>query len=102
MIVALVELHPICGREALLREDTVIGRSSRCGLRVDDPLASRRHARLLVSKRRIAIEDLGSANGLYLNGRPVDGLARLRGGDVITLGATVWRVEPRRRISCVV
>ncbi len=93
MVVALIELHPECGRESVLRENTVIGRSSRCELRVADPLVSRVHARLLVHKRALAIEDLGSANGLYVNGRPVHGRAALRGGDVITLGATVWRVS---------
>ena len=44
-----------------------VGRSSKCAIRIEDPLASREHARLHVSPVEggfaLNIEDLGSANG---------------------------------------
>ncbi len=96
MSVAVLEIHPARGRERRLRGGVVIGRAPACEVRLDDPLVSRRHARVVSSGHRAAIEDLGSANGLYVNGRRAHGVTPLRPGDVIQLGGTVWLVLPRR------
>lgn len=65
----------------------VIGRSTDCQLSVDDPLVSRRHARLIVSEEGIYLEDLGSRNGVLLDGKRIDGRVKLGHGDRITVGS---------------
>jgi DNA-binding winged helix-turn-helix (wHTH) protein len=74
--------------------ESVLGRAqpgSRC---IDSPTVSRRHARVVVAGGGATIEDLGSRNGTYLNGRRLSGPAELADGDVIRLGSVsaVFRV----------
>jgi hypothetical protein len=65
----------------------VIGRSADAQLSVDDPLVSRRHARFSVSDNEMYIEDLGSRNGVLLNGSPVVGRLRCTHGDRVSVGS---------------
>ena len=64
---------------------TTIGRSSGNDITIDSLLVSRRHARLDCSGGRCAVEDLGSANGLFVNGKRVS-RAVLNPGDRLRLG----------------
>lgn len=64
----------------------VIGRSDECQLALDDPLVSRRHAALRVSSRSVSIADLGSRNGVSVNGEKVQGEKRLKHNDRVTIG----------------
>jgi len=64
----------------------LVGRDADCDIRVDDPRVSRRHARLLIARGELGVEDLGSANGTRVNGRGVRRRHRLASGDVLTLG----------------
>lgn len=63
-----------------------IGRSSDCQLSLDDPLVSRRHAVLVVRADTVEVEDLGSRNGVLVNGVRVEKPTRLVDGDVLTVG----------------
>ena len=75
-------------REISLPEgETVIGRSSEAGVRIRSPQVSRRHARIRVAAGRATIEDLGSRNGTYVEGRKAAGAVVLTHGDKISLGA---------------
>jgi transcriptional regulator with GAF, ATPase, and Fis domain len=71
----------------------LMGQSPSCDLRLSDPEVSRRHAALDVIGRRLRITDLGSTNGTYVDGVAI-GVAFLRGGEIIRMGATALRVEP--------
>ncbi|MCW3064184.1 MAG: hypothetical protein JWN32_1356 [Solirubrobacterales bacterium] len=95
MSVAILEICPARGRERRLDGGVVIGRASACDVKLDDPLVSRRHARVVSAEVGTGIEDLGSANGLYVNGRRCDGVTPLHPGDVIQIGGTVWLVLRR-------
>jgi len=64
----------------------VIGRSSSCNLAVDDGLVSRRHAMIRVTEKTVTIEDLGSRNGVAVNGRRIEGPTPLSHLDRITIG----------------
>ena len=64
----------------------VIGRSSSCNLALDDALVSRRHAVLHVTKDTAELEDLGSRNGVTVNGTRVEGRQVLRHLDRIMIG----------------
>jgi hypothetical protein len=64
-----------------------VGRNATCQLSLDDPLVSRRHALLTVSREAVTIEDLKSRNGVLVNGKRIDGVAGLRAGDKILIGS---------------
>jgi FHA domain-containing protein len=72
-------------RTVISGDPFVIGRSRECDLVLDDPNVSRRHAELRREDGGWAVHDLGSTNGIKLNGRRSRG-GRLNPGDEITLG----------------
>jgi len=70
----------------LLPGENVVGRAAGSAVHIDAPGISRRHARILLADGAATLEDLGSKNGTYLNGRHLNGPAPLRDGDVFRLG----------------
>lgn len=77
------------GARLPLGTDQTIGRSARADLQLADPHASRVHARIRAGAAGAAVEDLGSKNGVLVNGRRIGRAPRaLRPGDEIALGAT--------------
>lgn len=69
-----------------------IGRTSDNQIVVDDPLASRKHARLIGGAEGLVLEDLGSANGTFVNGVRQQ-RAVLRERDIITIGNIDFEVQ---------
>jgi FHA domain len=55
-------------------------------IRLEDPFASSRHARISRQGHVFVIEDLGSTNGTYLNDEPLNGPQPLHAGDRIRIG----------------
>ena len=78
---------------ALAESQTEIGRGSEVGLRLRDRAVSRTHARVLHDARGFSLEDLGSPNGVFLNGQRVETRAPLADGDVIELGRSLLRFQ---------
>jgi pSer/pThr/pTyr-binding forkhead associated (FHA) protein len=74
--------------------ETILGRGDDCGIVVPHSLVSRRHARILFEDRDLYVEDLGSANGTYLNGARIRGRVPVEHGDRITLGSYELVVLP--------
>ena len=75
-------------RQALITLRTgklYLGRSPECELAISDPAVSRRHARLWVSATQIVVEDLGSQNGVYVNGARIQGPCELLAGDKLRI-----------------
>jgi len=72
----------------LLEGPNVIGRGEDAAIQMDSPGVSRYHARILVAGADATLEDLGSKNGSYVNGKLVT-TRRLSDRDEIRLGATV-------------
>ena len=65
----------------------VIGRSPECHITIEDPLVSRKHATILVEENAPPrITDLGSRNGVRINGEKIDGVQELTHGDRVRLG----------------
>jgi serine/threonine protein kinase len=83
------------GRFALRSGEYVIGRDTKCDLVVASDEVSRRHARLTVGERDVFIEDLGSANGTFVNRRRAFGRVPLKPGLRAQLGRVLveanWR-----------
>jgi hypothetical protein len=65
-----------------------IGRSRDCDIVLDDVGISRRHAEIRPGSDGWTVEDLGSTNGVLVNGRDVRGVQPLHPGDRIELGST--------------
>jgi len=65
----------------------LIGRSTECQLSLDDPLVSRKHALLIVSEDMVEVQDLGSRNGVLVNGERIVGLHKVEHGDRIMVGS---------------
>jgi hypothetical protein len=81
------------GRRRMLSGDRlVLGRSREADLVLDDPNVSRRHAELRREGEHWAIADLGSTNGVKVNGRRVE-RTELEPGDEIVLGTLELRFE---------
>jgi FHA domain len=74
-------------------EGATMGRSEGAEIRVDDPFASSAHARIFSRGEYMYLEDMGSTNGTYLNGRQVRSTERLRPADVIRIGDSEYRYE---------
>jgi pSer/pThr/pTyr-binding forkhead associated (FHA) protein len=72
-----------------LTDELVIGRSQECAISLQDEFASNLHAKVYQVEGRFYIEDLGSTNGTYVNGRRINYPTELREGDRIKIGRTV-------------
>ena len=81
-------------REIVLAQgENILGRSSESLEWIDRDTVSRRHACVLVAGDTATLEDLGSKNGTYLCGRPVEGRAPLADGDEIRLGSVPLKLK---------
>ena len=73
---------------------TSIGRSSASDIVLkNDDYASGRHARLTRHGGLLYVEDMGSTNGTFVNGRKAVGATPLRHGDIVRIGSTTFRYE---------
>lgn len=89
------------GREIIRldKQVMIIGRAETCDIVLTSALASRQHARLFVSADSVSIEDMGSRNGVLVNGSPIESIKKLAHGDTVILGdehLTVVLLLPER------
>lgn len=75
----------------LTAQTSVIGRSSRSDIRVDQDSVSRSHARISLTGQQATIVDLGSTNGTLINDELVESVRELRNGDLIKVGRTIFK-----------
>lgn len=88
-----VTIH-IPGRsEVLPVTGAVVGRSRSCDIVIASEEVSRRHCRIAPGPRFWFIEDLGSTNGVLLNGKRIEEPEQLRDGDLVLLGAITVSVQ---------
>jgi len=76
-----------------LAEGATMGRSDHAEIRIDDAFASSAHARVFQRGDFMHVEDMGSTNGTYLNGRQLRGPERLKVADVIRIGDSEYRYQ---------
>jgi hypothetical protein len=74
------------GMEYEIGEGAVMGRGDQAEIRLEDPFASSRHAKLVRQGGIVVIEDLGSTNGTYLNEELLGGPQPLHPGDRVRIG----------------
>lgn len=84
------------GRSVPLQGSLVVGRGDDAGLRVPSANVSRQHARLTPAGDEVLVEDLGSANGTWLNGKRIT-RANARHGDELRFDTQRFQLlEPGR------
>ncbi len=85
---------PDAGVEVTIDEPGIylVGRSSDCKLRLNDPETSRRHAAITIAPGRAIVDDQTSRNGTRVNDVRVQH-AMLKDGDVIRVGGTSITVD---------
>ena len=74
-------------------DGVTFGRSDGAEIRVHDQFASSAHARIFDRGGYMYIEDMGSTNGTYLNGRQLRSAERLQMADTIRIGDSEYRYE---------
>ena len=74
-------------------DGVIFGRSDGADIRVHDQFASSAHARIFDRGGHMYLEDMGSTNGTYLNGRQVKSVERLQMADTIRIGDSEYRYE---------
>ncbi|MBI5521369.1 MAG: FHA domain-containing protein [Desulfarculus sp.] len=81
----------------LTRRESLLGRGEDASLRLGDQEASRHHCKLVLAERSLQVEDLGSANGTWINGQRVE-RGQLMHGDVLRVGLSemALRVDQAR------
>jgi pSer/pThr/pTyr-binding forkhead associated (FHA) protein len=96
VVVASPSGEPGAGRSFDLDAITTLGRDVNNAIVIEDPFASSEHAVLTYRGRGWYVEDLGSTNGTFVNGRVVAAVAPLGFGDEIAIGQVRLRLERAR------
>ncbi len=76
----------------LQRPIYLVGRHPECDLQLELPKVSRRHCCFALAYDRLVVRDLGSRNGIRVNGREVVETQLFR-GDEVAIGPLIYRVE---------
>jgi pSer/pThr/pTyr-binding forkhead associated (FHA) protein len=77
---------------ALDRALVVVGRDSRCDVRLNSLRVSRRHCCMTQADGAVVVRDLGSTNGIRINGERVE-VGWLRPGDELSIAHFRYRLE---------
>ncbi len=88
----VVEPKESRGRMHKIGENFTIGRAQHCNIRTDDTYTSNVHARFYRNSGTLWVEDMHSTNGTWVNAQRVPGPVRLKHGDLVQIGGTVFEV----------
>src|SRR3954466_1025742 len=72
---------------------TSLGRADENDIVLSGDLVSRKHARLMVTRDDLRVEDLGSRNGSRVNGEPLRTVVKLKAGDAVTVGENTLTIR---------
>ncbi len=79
------------------RDEVLVGRTDVADLLLSDGLVSREHARFVMKGGQLAIEDLGSTNGTFVNGDRLRGSRTVGDGDRVLIGTSIIKVASGTR-----
>ena len=83
--VLVAQQGPLEGQRWYVSTELTIGRSPECAIQIDDRQVSRIHARVFPGNHSIDLEDLGSKNGTFIQGKPITGKINLEDGEVFQI-----------------
>ena len=85
------------------KDEMIIGRDPAADIAINDPLISRKHAKVSREGTVVKIEDLGSSNGTVINGKKLEGgnVAKLAKEDMIKLGNSIVKYLPAGEIEII-
>jgi hypothetical protein len=90
-IVAAMGYEP--GTVVDVSDGATFGRGGSADIHVEDPFASSVHARIFPANGFMHVEDMGSTNGTYLNGRQLRKAEQLKPSDKIRIGDSEYRYQ---------
>jgi predicted component of type VI protein secretion system len=73
--------------------EMIVGRQKGCGVRIPSAMVSRQHCLVTYQDDLLAVEDLSSANGTFINGRRIAKREFLRPGDKLKIGPVTLLVQ---------
>lgn len=76
-----------------------IGRAPDNDIRLDGLQISNHHARLSNMQGNVFVEDVGSTNGVYVNGARITGRRPVQGRDIVQVGPFVLQADPQRGVA---
>jgi DNA-binding winged helix-turn-helix (wHTH) protein len=82
---------------ALEPGENLIGRDPEAVVWIDDERVSRRHARIVIGQNGAVVEDLGSKNGTYLDGKRIQGAVSLANRESVKIGPATLTLRLLRR-----
>ncbi len=82
-------------KRVVVERDVVIGRGKNCNLQVLSNDVSRQHCRLVIGESEVAVRDLGSGNGTFINSQKTEPNVDtpLISGDIVRIGPLVIKVD---------
>jgi len=81
------------GKVFNLKGGATIGRSPHSDIVLNDNYVSSTHARIFARRQFLFLEDLGSTNGTFVDGRRIEGEHQIKPGQEIVIGDTIFRYE---------
>jgi two-component system cell cycle response regulator len=88
------------GKSHVLQDgDHLIGRSGAADIQIDQDSVSRNHARVVCRGGQVTVRDLGSSNGVFVNGHRVVE-AKLADGDRLHVGETILKFVKAYQLEC--
>jgi serine/threonine protein kinase len=92
-LASVVLMIPKTGKRIrLFNSTTVIGRAEDCDVIVRSAEVSKHHCRILLKPNVVVVEDMGSANGILVNGKPVERL-RLQDADQLDVCGHLFQIQ---------
>jgi serine/threonine protein kinase len=92
LLQVILEVAETGKKVRLYKPITLVGRATECTMLVRASDVSKHHCQILLDTERVMVEDLGSANGTFVNGKPVR-KARLRDGDELRIADHLFKVR---------
>jgi two-component system cell cycle response regulator len=78
-------------RYPLIEQQNVVGRSPTVQIIINEASVSRQHARFILIGDQVAVEDMGSSNGTFVNDVRTEGQVTLKDGDIVRLGTVLLK-----------
>ncbi len=91
--IVVVHSDDQAGMRFAVRGGVVLGRSEEADIVLTDPYASDFHLRFGTENGDVVVNDLGSTNGTYVNGRRISSPVSLSKGDAVQVGKTIMEVR---------